>query len=167
MIYLLDANVIITAKDSYYAIDQVPEFWAWLVHQGENGRLKVPREIFDEVSAGPDKEDPFYKWRKSKETVAALVLDEDVDPTIVQRVLNKGYGQGLTEDNLETIGRDPFLVAYSLGGEPRSVVTTEVSRPSAQRQNRKLPDVCDQFQVPWINTFKMTRSLGFSTSWKP
>jgi hypothetical protein len=29
MLYLLYANVLITASNSYYPIDQVPEFWAW------------------------------------------------------------------------------------------------------------------------------------------
>jgi hypothetical protein len=83
MLYLLDANVIITAKDSYYAIDQVPEFWAWLVHQGANGVIKLPRETFEEVSPGGDKEDAFYKWRKDKATAAALLLAEEADPAKV------------------------------------------------------------------------------------
>lgn len=30
MLYLLDANVLIAAKNSYYAFDRVPEFWEWL-----------------------------------------------------------------------------------------------------------------------------------------
>jgi hypothetical protein len=34
MLYLLDANVLITAHNTYYAIDQVPEFWEWIAHQG-------------------------------------------------------------------------------------------------------------------------------------
>lgn len=28
MLYLLDANVLITASRLYYPVDQVPEFWA-------------------------------------------------------------------------------------------------------------------------------------------
>ena len=167
MLYLLDANVIITAKDSYYAIDQVPEFWEWLVDQGEQDNLKVPRELLDEVSPGRDKEHPFFAWRKDKTTIEALLLGEAVDPTVLQRVLDEGYGENLNDDELITIGADPFLVAYSLAKPERTVVTTEVSRPGARRQNRKLPDVCDQFGVPRINTFQMTRALGWKTNWKP
>lgn len=166
MMFLLDANVIITAKDSYYALNQVPEFWDWLLHQGTNGHLKVPREIFEEVSPGRNKDDPFYAWRKDKATLTALVLEEDINPTILQKVIHAGYGADLTDDELETIGRDPFLVAYALSGHGRCVVTTEVSRPGKKRQNRKLPDVCDQFGVDWIDTFRMTRALKFSTKWK-
>jgi hypothetical protein len=167
MLYLLDANVVITAKDSYYAIDQVPEFWEWLVHQGEQNKLKIPRELFDEVNPGNDKDHPFFAWRKHKTTVEALQLKEQIDPEILQRVIDDGYGKNLTDDQLITIGADPFLVAYSLAQPNRTVVTTEVSRPKAQRQNRKLPDVCDQFAVPRLNTFEMTRALGWKTNWRP
>lgn len=43
------------------------------------------------------------------------------------------------------IGNDPFIVAYALAFKPHAtVVSTEVSRPSAQRGNRRLPDVCQE-----------------------
>ena len=37
MLYLLDANVLITANLSYYPLDQVPEFWGWIQHQAQSG----------------------------------------------------------------------------------------------------------------------------------
>ena len=37
MLHLLDANVLITAHNQYYPIDQVPEFWGWLQHQAASG----------------------------------------------------------------------------------------------------------------------------------
>lgn len=166
MLYLIDANVIITAKDYYYEVDRVPEFWEWLVHHGEAGNIKIPIENWEEVSEGPDKDHPFYKWRKDKASKDALVIDEDVDAGLMQRIMDEGYGENLTDDELATIAKDPFLVAYSLNGEERCVVTTEVSAPSKQRQNRKLPDVCRTFGVTPYNTFDLVRLLNFSTSWK-
>jgi hypothetical protein len=164
---VLFRSVIIDAKDTYYAIDQVPEFWDWLLHQAQAGRLKMPLETLEEVSPGRDKEHPFYKWRKDKATADALLLDEEPNPAVVQKVLDGGYGPGLTDDELITIGADPFLVAYAFGNTERIVVTTEVSAPKKQRQNRKLPDICAGFGVQSINTFQLTRALGFSTKWKP
>ncbi len=167
MLYLLDANVIITAKDNYYAIDQVPEFWDWLVHQGASGTIKMPRETFEEVSAGGDKEDAFYNWRKDKATAAALLLEEEADPAKVARVVEQGYATDLTDAEILGMGADPFLVAYALDRADRTVVTTEASAPSKQRANRKLPDVCKQLGVRSISTFQMTRALAFRTNWKP
>lgn len=31
MLYLLDANILITAANTYYGISQVPEFWSWCI----------------------------------------------------------------------------------------------------------------------------------------
>jgi hypothetical protein len=59
------------------------------------------------------------------------------------------------------------LVGYGLADTvTRCVVTTEVSKPSRQRQNRKLPDVCGTFGVKCCDTFALTKQLGFKTGWK-
>ena len=52
MLYLLDANVLITAHNKYYDIEQVPEFWQWLRYQGETGNVKLPLEIVEEITGG-------------------------------------------------------------------------------------------------------------------
>ena len=50
---------------------------------------------------------------------------------LVQHVLVTGYGNDLTDVEIEEIGRDPFLIAYALANpSERIVVTTEISRPS-------------------------------------
>lgn len=53
--FILDANVLINANRLYYPVDRVPEFWEWLQHHGEQGNLKMPLEIFEEVPAGMTK----------------------------------------------------------------------------------------------------------------
>jgi Domain of unknown function (DUF4411) len=49
VLYRSDANVLITASNTYYPIDQVPEFWAWLKHQGKLGNIKLPVEMLEEI----------------------------------------------------------------------------------------------------------------------
>jgi hypothetical protein len=49
MLYLLDANILITAANTYYGITRVPEFWSWLQHQETSGRIKIPVEMYEEV----------------------------------------------------------------------------------------------------------------------
>jgi hypothetical protein len=46
MLYLLDANVLITANNTYYPIDTVPEYWEWVGHQATARALKIPVEIY-------------------------------------------------------------------------------------------------------------------------
>lgn len=166
MLYLVDANSIIDAKDLYYVIDRVPEYWQWLIHHGEAGRIKIPAEIFDEISPGTDRKNPFYTWRKDSATADALVLNEGVDPKLVQRVLDEGYGKNLTDDELIQIGKDPFLIAASLATRDRVVVTSERSRSAAKRNNRRIPDVCRDLGVRCMTPFELNVELDFKTNWR-
>jgi hypothetical protein len=45
-------------------------------------------------------------------------------------------------------------------------VCTAASRPTRQRANRHVPDVCKGLGLSCCNTFEMTRRLGFRTSWR-
>jgi hypothetical protein len=166
VLYLFDANVLITASNTYYPIDQIPEFWEWLQFQGQAGKIKLPVEIMEEILAGKKDDDPLLAWMKDAANKKALLLDEAVNGDLVNTVVEQGYANDLTDDQLEEIGRDPFLVAYAMSGADRWVVMREVSAPSKKRQNRKLPDVCMTFGVSWCDPFRVNRELGFKTGWK-
>lgn len=169
MIYLLDANVLITAHNLYYPVNGVPEFWAWLRFRAAAGDIKMPLEVYEEVKdGGTDEErDLLFGWISDDENKAALVLEEEVDPTLVARIVDDGYSNDLSDQEIEQIGRDPFLIAYALAAPAeRCVVTTEVSSPRKTRQNRKVPDVCGTMGVTCCDTFTMLRALGFTTGWR-
>jgi hypothetical protein len=167
VIYLLDANVLITANSTYYPLDQVPEFWSWVFFQATSTQIKIPQEIMEEIEAGRKDDDPLLDWIRTPEIKDALLLDEAVDAALVQSVVSKGYAPDLSDDDIEKLGRDPFLIAYAFSDpKDRTVVTTEVSRPSAQRANRKVPDVCQDLGVLSCGPFALNKALGFSTGWK-
>lgn len=164
MLYLLDANVLITANRQYYPLLRVPEFWDWLAHHGAAGHVKMPQEIVEEITSGND---DLAKWLSDRTIRDVLQLEEEVDVQLLQQVIAQGYAQDLTDDEVDTIGRDPFLVAYALlDCNGRRVVTTEVSKPTRQRANRHLPDVCRSVGVTPLNSFDLLSSLDFSTSWR-
>jgi hypothetical protein len=168
MLYLLDANVVITAHNLYYPIDSVPEFWAWLVHKGGAGDLKMPLENYEEVKDGSTdgEKDLLFGWITADDVKAAILFDEKVDPSLVACVIDEGYAPDLTDDEVVQLGRDPFLIAYALASPAdRCVVTTEVSSPRKQRQNRRIPDVCATMGIICCHTFSMTKALGFKTGW--
>ena len=168
MLYLLDASVLITANNLYYPVDRVPEYWEWLLHLSQAGHIKMPIELFEEVKDGPKdaEKDLLFLWIQDEENRNALILREEVNANHVQLIVGTGYANDLTDDEVEQIGCDPFLVAHAMAGRDRCVVTTETSAPSKKRQNRKLPDVCDTFDIPWCDPFKLSRELGFRTDWK-
>lgn len=161
MLYLLDANVLITAHNTWYGQRRVPEFWSWLLHYGENGTIKLPAEIYAEVEAGTDK---LALWMRDAATKRALLLDDLSNADSVQAVLT-WYGDALTESDLITIGQDPFLIAAAFGYDDRTVVTAEVSKASRTGARRHVPNICDDCGVHWINPVAFISALDFSTDW--
>ncbi len=136
----------------------------WLIHCGEEGQVRIPLEIYEELKAGAY---ALSEWTMSAETEAALLFDEAVDIDLVRRVIEEGYAPDLTDIEIEEIGRDPFLVAYALANaESHVIVTTERSKPKAQRKNRKVPDVARQFDIRPCTAFEFGRELGFRTDWR-
>lgn len=169
VLYLLDSSVLITAHNSYYPVDGVPEYWDWLAHMGQQGRVKMPFEIFEEIKDGPNNADKdlLFAWLQNDANKRALLLNGSPDPVVVQRVISQGYGPDLTDDEIEQLGRDPFLVAYAFSSTEKCiVVTAEVSAPKKKRQNRKLPDVCNSLGQLCCNPFEFNRALGFRTQWR-
>jgi Domain of unknown function (DUF4411) len=120
----------------------------------------------EEILAGEKSEDLLLTWLKDPANKKALLLDESVDGDLVNKVTEAGYGNDLTDTQVEEIGRDPFLIAYGMAGSDRCVVTAEVSAPSKKKQNRRIPDVCKDFGVECCTPFKVNRDLGFKTGWK-
>jgi Domain of unknown function (DUF4411) len=52
--YLLDASVLIQAKNLHYGLDFCPAFWAWLVENNAAGRVLSIDKVADEIAAGGD-----------------------------------------------------------------------------------------------------------------
>ena len=166
MLYLLDANVFIDANRDYYPLDRFPEFWDWLVAMGEHGSIKIPREIYEEVVHPPPvRYDDVVDWLRGNRD--PLLLGEEVDASLVAQVVEQGYASDLTDDEIEKIGRDPFLIAYAMVDvQERCVVTNERSRPNRTRANRHIPDVCLDLGVRPYDTFRFIRELDFRTDWR-
>lgn len=162
MRYLLDSNVLIDADRDYYPIDRVPEFWEWMLHLATQDLLKVPVEAFEEVTDGKGQ---LVRW--IKEHKAVLVEETELEAGPVSRVVEDGYAPDLTEDELEKLKADPFIVAYGVALPKQvTVVTMERSKPKRQRANRHIPDVCGDLGIPCIDTYELLRRLDFRTDWR-
>lgn len=169
MLYLLDTNTLIDAKRDYYPIERVPEFWSWLVYHGQQGNIGVPIEVYEEFADKKDKDgnkDTLATWADEIAVKDALLFTEEAEQDLVARITYGGYVANPTDDELDRIGRDPFLLAYALKDlENRCIVTTEISKPSRTGANRHIPDVCNHFGIKCINNFQLIQEMNFTTNW--
>ncbi|MEX2649942.1 MAG: DUF4411 family protein [Alphaproteobacteria bacterium] len=163
MIYLLDADTLIKADSTYYPRKRFAVFWEWLAHNGSKGVLKIPVEQYEEIIVGRG---DLVAWLKDANNKEALLLDEEVDPKVIESVVANGYAPDRDETELENLGRDPFLISYGLTStRDRCIVTFEVSAPSKSRANRKIPDVCHALGVNCVTLFDVIEALDFTTDW--
>ena len=152
------------ANRNFYNLERVKEFWEWLVYQGTKGKVKIPIDQYDEITNGTD---DLAKWAKSTIVKDDLLLDEEVNELLVRQVTDEGYAADLNDVELEKLGRDPFLIAFALSDRSnRIVVTTEVSKPSKQRGNKHVPDVCNFLGVKWCDGYEFYKNMDFRTDWK-
>ncbi len=165
--FVLDSDVFIAAKNSYYAFAICPGFWESLIHHHSESHICSIDRVRGELLAGQRTEDLVQWVRESlpaaffRDTVSADVLQAYADIMLwVQRnsqYLDPAKAKFATE-------ADGWLAAYAMVHES-IVVTNEQPRPQS-RSRILLPDVCDHFRVTYQNTFLMLKDLGVQYHWR-
>lgn len=171
LLYLLDTSVLIDAKNKYYPLERIPQFWTWLIHQSRTGNVKLPPQVIAEILGQDSPEevplDDLAKW--VEDNISVLELSEEDISEVLSRTYERGYGTTLTEitavDPLSEAA-DPFLIAYALlNPEGRRVVTMEraqsIGHTLPKPRNRRIPLVCDLLGVTCVDTFSLIRELDF------
>ncbi len=161
LIFLLDSDVFIAAKNAYYAFDLCPGFWKGILLAHERGNVRSIHRVKGELLSGRKEED-LVQWVK-KDVPATFFDDSNSDEVSaayaevmlwVQRnpqYLDRAKAKFATE-------ADGWLVAYSMV-HGAVVVTNEQPRPDS-RNRVLLPDVCLPFKVATKNTFLMLKELA-------
>ena len=154
--YLLDTNVFITAKDNYYPLDYCPAFWDWILKGHHNNLLASVVAVRDEILKR--EATPLAKWVKKLPSTFFL----DVTPAMrdaAQQITDWLEGTSYTPSaRIEFMDcADSELVAHAIAGG-HTVVTFEKSRNKITQI--KIPDVCKQFEVPYVNVFEVIRQSG-------
>lgn len=163
MMYLLDSNVLIEAKNRYYAFDIAPGFWAWLDRAHDNGFACSIEAVRDELLAGNDelaewarRHSDFFRALDQGTTrhfgpLTAWAGSRDFTPAAIAAVTGSAA--------------DYLLVAYAKEHE-HVLVTHERPDPNAKARIF-IPDACIALGVEYADTFKMLRETGAHFDLRP
>ena len=163
LIYVLDADVFIDAKNRYYAFNLAPRFWKDLILFSSKGSIQSIDKIKKQLEDGKD---DLAKWIKAGNMTEAFVTTEQDDviaaykETITWVQTNAQYNDAARE----TFAGDPdgWLIAYvyakSKAGGNHVLVTLE--QPKNSKSTVKIPNVCNGLGIVWRNTFEMLLDLG-------
>ena len=153
MAYLLDANVFIQPKNTYYGFDFCPAYWDWLEIQNGAGLVFSVEKIEEELQ-GHD--DHLSRWAKARGSSFFLPPDAAILNafTVVTNWLRTPrYRQSAITDFLQA--PDFTLVAHALA-HGHTVVTQE--EPSNGQKRVKIPEVCVGVGVKYTNLYGMLRT---------
>ncbi len=152
MVYLLDANVFIQAKNLHYGFDFCPAFWDWLVVNNAKQKVFSIEKVGDELLAGGDE---LADWARERGAAFFIPPDELVLPAFAQVsrwVSAQQYEPAAVNIFLQVA--DYYLISHALahGG---TVVTHEI--PSDSRKRVKIPNVCIGLGIRFMTPYEMLR----------
>lgn len=157
-VFALDANVFIEAARRYYAFDLAPLFWHSLLRHAEEGRI----HSIDRVRAELERQkDELAAWAKGEFSQWFVSTNRQEVIQAYGDVMRWVQAQDQFSDAAKAAfaeGADGWLVAHSKV-EGCIIVTHEAPAPDARRKV-PLPNVCEAFDVDFVDTFEMLRRLG-------
>lgn len=165
-VYLIDSNVFIQAHRSRYPFDVMPSFWERIKQLAQQGILKsidkVKVELIDNATDG----DELSEWCKN-DLPQDFFVNSQVSIAEYMEIIhwaNSGereYTPAAKRKFLATEYADPWLVSLSKFDSSYIIVTEEIGNPEIKKDIR-IPDVCDKFDLPYMNTIQLLRRLSVS-----
>lgn len=152
--YCLDANVLIQAWQKYYNPKFCPDYWKILTELGKQDKIFVSELVYEEITRT---EDDLSKWLKTSK----IPINKITEPVTV--CLQKIYSADPIHKNLvdNTKARslaDLWVIAHAL--HENATVVTKEEKVTALNSNRiKIPNVCDNMGIRWINDFQFIDEL--------
>lgn len=157
MVYLIDTNTLITAKNLYYGFDIAPSFWAFL---SQCQSIKTIDWVEDEINDGKDNLSSWFSnnWHNSViKTNDNIEIVNEYQAIVNYVNSNDKYKQ--EEKNKFLSKADPWLIATAKA-RGDTVVTLE-QLVDSQSKKVKIPNICQVFSVSYISPFDMLRQLQF------
>ena len=142
-----------------YSPKVCPGYWDVLNEFGKEGIIGIPQAIHDEILKV---EDDLSKWL-SGSTIPVLGVDEEVMAN-----LKKMYGAHpnheyiVSNNGIHSAG-DPWLIAHVMK-ENAVIVTKESNEPYKNPTRIKIPHICDNMGIRWMDDFAMVQELNFKFS---
>jgi hypothetical protein len=155
--FLLDANTYIQAKNQYYDMAFCPAYWECLDREFAKGNLASVIVVYNELKEGDDELADWVKARKEQFI--------PIDSESIQREFAKVATYVVGHENYKLVsvdqflaGADPWIIAAAkVNG---ATVVTQESLVDENSKKVKIPNICEQFNVPYITTFEMLRQLN-------
>ncbi|HET9056831.1 MAG TPA: DUF4411 family protein [Chitinophagaceae bacterium] len=152
--YCLDANVLIQAWQKYYSPKFCTDYWDVLNQLGNNKKIFIPEIVAEEIIRT---EDDLSLWIKSSR-IPIHPINGDVANCLKQIYDSNPSHQYLVANSGQHSLADPWVIAHAMN-QKATVVTKEIKDFYNKPTRIKIPHVCDNMNVRWINDFELIEEL--------
>lgn len=154
--YLLDVNIMIEAKNRYYAFDIAPGFWTWLESCHSRGRVFSTVHVREEIARG---EDDLAEWVGDRPRGFFLPSGSETAPHLRSLAQWAARSNHYTDSAKATFlsSADYYLVAQARE-HGYTLVTHET--PSAAKKRIKIPEAARHLRVAVVSPFQVMRAEG-------
>lgn len=153
-IYCFDANVLIQAWQKYYSPKFCSGYWEILNEFGLKGRIFIPEMVHKEITRT---EDDLAVWLM-KCKIPIRKIDESVIECLQAIYSNNPLHKNLVDNTKARSLADPWVIAHAIR-EQATVVTKEEKVTALNSNKIKIPNVCENMGVRWINDFQLVEEL--------
>ena len=153
--YCLDANVLIQAWQKYYNPKFCPDYWIILSEFGRGGKIFIPELVYEEIIRT---EDELSKWLKESQ-IPIIKITGPVTICLQKIYAADPKHQYLVDNTKARSLADPWVIAHAMH-ENATVVTKEEKVTALNSSKIKIPNVCDNMGVRWINDFQLVEEVG-------
>lgn len=158
--YCLDANFFIEAWNKYYSPNFCTDYWDIINLLGKEGRLFIPYEVNKEITKT---DDALSKWLK-KSDVKVLQPDEDVQQCLKDMYSINPLHIKLVDSSKGRSLADPWVIAHAM--KEKAVVVTKENKVTTSTDKIKIPNVCDNMGIEWIDDFQFITETNIKFSCK-
>jgi hypothetical protein len=153
--YCIDANVLIQAWQKYYSPKFCPQYWEVLNDLGRQNRIFIAEMVYEEIVRT---EDDLSEWLKGSE-ILVHKIDEPVTKCLQEIYANNPLHKNLVDNTKQRSIADPWVIAHALN--EKSIIVTKEEKVTAINSSKiKIPNVCDNMGIRWINDFQLISELG-------
>ncbi len=158
--YLVDSNVLIDAKNRYYAFDIAPGFWAWLEVAHAAGEVGSIEAVHKELVDGNDE---LAEWAKANRSFFQPINQDTTShfPALTAWAVTRPYTQAALADFTgNNADYEPYLKAIGAAEESDNIFAASCYCPITDLDNA---DTAYEWLFNGINNYSGRGGVGTLT----
>ncbi|WP_026963091.1 DUF4411 family protein [Alicyclobacillus herbarius] len=153
--YCFDTNVFINSWRTAYPPDVFSSFWEKIDSLIRKEMVIAPTQVLSELQRGGD---DLFTWVKEREHIF-VETDEHIEE-VVSDIVNTYRDRFLPKTVHDGIWADPYVIA--LAKAKNGIVVTQEALVGPNQTKIKIPNVCVDLGIKYINTIELIRREGWT-----